>query len=163
MIQILGIVLALSVLGNITGGWLLKGAWKKSAHLEAEVQRVMDAIGAQKDTIRTLETQRAVDQQTMRQLGVANNEARQKLNEQTAQLDVWRTRLGQRALEKPAVAERAARIGTRRWMCDVWEASGGDRDACPSTTVPSATSRARRTESGAAGGADTGRDEDVER
>lgn len=167
MIQILGIALAVSLVANAAAGWALKGAWEDNAALnvtmEANTATFEKALNEQQRTIETLQDQRAKDQTMMLVLGEQNNEVRKQLDEQTNRLNAWRGRLATRALAKPAVAERAARIGTRRWMCNIWEASGGDRDACPRTSVPSSAARARQSRADGNPGADARGDQGAER
>lgn len=111
-------------------GWLLKSSYEKNGALEAAAEHNAEQLGQATAKIDELREREATLQANILDLGHANSQMQQELQQETERYNKWRSTLDTRTLANPEVTRRAARRAIRVRQCDLWRDTGGVGD-CP--------------------------------
>lgn len=124
------IVIGVLLLALAGTGWALKNQIKLNGALEAAAEHNAEQLGKATAKIDELRKREAELQVNILNLGHANSQLQQEVQQETERYNKWRSTLDTRTLAKPEVTRRAARRAIRVRQCNLWRDTGGVGD-CP--------------------------------
>lgn len=130
MIKVAAGIIVVLIIMNAMTGFMLRGAWKDVATLESNVKVAEQALVDQREALAAMKANYEAEQVKVLALGNSNNDIAVKRDEAVNKLNSFRGRLLKAAEGRPTLVGKLATRATKRAMCEMYKATGGEGGPC---------------------------------